>query len=530
MTSLAGTGALIRLLLRRDRILLPIWIVFTAIAQVGVVASFAKLYPTAEALRGFADQCMSNPAIVAMLGPVLAPTLGGLAAWRTGPTGMIICGLPSLLFVIRHTRAEEEAGQRELLGATVVGRHAVLSATLIVTLAGNLVISGLIAAGLIGQGLPIAGSIALGLSWAAAGWIFAAVAALAAQLSESSTTARSIALAVFGLFFMIRFVGDSRGENSELSPISWLSPLGWTRLTRPFAGEQWWVFALATGFVVVLTTAAYALSSRRDLGAGLLPQRLGPPTASPGLRSALALGWRLQRGMLIGWSIAFALIGFLLGAVGQTASTVTNTPQFHNWLVSMGAHDSPHAFLRVIVYVLGETISAYAILAALRLRSEEVEMRAEPLLATSLSRLRWVASHLIFACTGPAIALFVAGVAIGLIYGISSGDVGRELPPMLATTIKTLPAVWVMAGIAVALFGLLPRLATFVSWGTLAVFLILELGWELRQISQSVFDISPFAHVHWAAEVTAANLVALIGVAAMLTVLGLIGFRARDLG
>ena len=186
--------------------------------------------------------------------------------------------------------------------------------------------------------------------------------------------------------------------------------------------------------------------------------------------------------------------------------------------------------MRVVVFVLGETISAYAILAVLRLRTEEVELRAEPLLATSVSRLRWVASHLVFACAGPAIALVAAGVAIGLIYGISTGHVGRELPRLLATTIATLPAVWVMAAIALALCGLLPRLAPFMSWATLAVFLILELGWELRQISQSVFDISPFAHVHWAARVTPANLIALLGVAAMLTVLGLIGFRMRDIG
>lgn len=63
-----------------------------------------------------------------------------------------------------------------------------------------------------------------------------------------------------------------------------------------------------------------------------------------------------------------------------------------------------------------------------------------------------------------------------------------------------------------------------------ALFLMLELGWELQQVSQSVFDISPFAHVHWAAPVTAAPLIWLTAIAAGLTAVGLVGLRRRDVG
>ena len=135
-----------------------------------------------------------------------------------------------------------------------------------------------------------------------------------------------------------------------------------------------------------------------------------------------------------------------------------------------------------------------------------------------------------FAGVGPAIVLFAAGLAIGLTYGNMTGDLRDETPRLLTATMATLPAVWVMAGIAVALFGLLPRFAAFVSWAAFAVFLILELGWEMRQVSQYVFDLSPFAHVHWSAEVTVRSLLSLTVVAMLLTVAGLIGFRHRDVG
>ena len=55
MKELAGTGALIRLILRRDRILLPIWILWLTIVPVATAASFAELYPTAVERQAFAD-------------------------------------------------------------------------------------------------------------------------------------------------------------------------------------------------------------------------------------------------------------------------------------------------------------------------------------------------------------------------------------------------------------------------------------------------------------------------------------------
>jgi ABC-2 type transport system permease protein len=92
----------------------------------------------------------------------------------------------------------------------------------------------------------------------------------------------------------------------------------------------------------------------------------------------------------------------------------------------------------------------------------------------------------------------------------------------------TLPAVWVMVGIAAALYGLLPRIAVAGSWAALVVFLALELGWELQQISQAMFDLSPFAHVHWTTTATVPPLLWLTGIAAALIAAGLAAFQRRD--
>lgn len=279
----------------------------------------------------------------------------------------------------------------------------------------------------------------------------------------------------------------------------------------------------------VLVVVAYALSARRDLGAGLLPARLGAASASPSLNSPLSLAWRLNQGALYAWAGGAAAFGFLLGTVGVSISKFVDAPQLQDWVTRMGAQNAGDAFLFIVMYVLGQVISAYAISAALRLRSEETSGRADPVLATPVSRLSWAASHLFFAIIGPTILLVVMGLTIGLGYGLASGDMAADLSRLFFRTLVTLPAVWVMAGIATLFYGFAPRFAAAITWGLFAAFLILELFWEVGQINQTVFNLSPFAHVHWALQVSATPLIGLTLVAAALTAAGLVGLRRRDL-
>jgi ABC-2 type transport system permease protein len=471
---------------------------------------------------------MRTPAAVGMLGVVFSPTLGGLVAWRSGLNSAILIAPVSMLFVIRHTRTEEEAGRRELLGASIVGRHAPLTAILSVMFVATLIIAAIMSVGLISMDLPVAGAVALGLSAASAGWMFAAGAAVTAQLTESPGPARGIVLAAFGVAYLLRAAGDVSGS-SWLSWLSWLSPLGWIRFTRAFADEQWWVFALIASLTAALSTLAYVLAAQRDLGAGLFPAPFGPAT-TPGLRSPLALAWRLQRGALLGWAAGAAMFGTLLGIVGQSIGGFVDIPQVQNWMSQIGAHDVSDTFLFVFMYVLGQVASAYALTAVLWMRSEEVDGRVDAVLATPTSRLRWASSHLLFALGGPLVILTMLGVTIGLGYGLSVGNVGNELPRLLSRALRTLPAVWVVAGIAMACYGLAPRFAVVGAWAVLSAFLALELGWELQQISPALFALSPFAHVFWAAPVRPATLAGLATLAVILTTVGLLAFQRRDVG
>ena len=530
MNDFAGTGALARLIVRRDWLKLLIWVLLISVIPISMAAGFQTLYPTDAALREYAEAIRGSAAEVGMLGYVYEASVGGLTAWRAGLNGAFLIVPVAILFAIRHTRSEESSGRQELLSATVVGRLAPVTAMLIVVFSANLCIAVLTAVGLSAIGLPAGGAWIYGLSAAAAGCVFTALAGLIAQVTESTGAARAITLALFALSWVARTVGDlSGGPNSE-GWLSWISPLGWLRLTRAFAGERWWVLGLSAVLIAACVAAAYALARRRDLGSGLLPTRPGAATAAPGLSTPLALAWRLHRNALGAWAIGAALFGLLLGNVAVTISSFVDSPAFRQWSEGLGIGNPGDAFLYLVLYVLGQVVSAYAITVALRLRTEEVDGRAEVVLAEPVSRMRWAGSHLLLAVLNPALVLGVLGLAIGLGFGLTSGDPGRDLPRLFARTLVTLPAIWLMAGLTTALYGWLPRVAAAVSWGALVLFLALELAWEFRQIDSAVFGLSPFAHVHFAQPITAAALAALTLIAAALMGGGLLGLRRRDIG
>src|SRR4051812_5404635 len=267
MSAFAGTGALVRLILRRDRVLMPIWVLCLGLLPVGMAAGTAGLYPTDAARQGYIDDLSSTPLLTMFYGRTPGPSLGALIFWRSA-TGMIIMALIGLLTVIRHTRVEEEAGRRELVGSAVVGRNAGLAAALAATSGASLVTGVLVALGMISQHTPAAGAFAMGLAWAAAGIVFAAVGAITAQLSSGAGPARGIGIVVLALAFALRAAGDVAARNGAdgLAWLSWTPPLGWVYQVQAYEADRWWVFALIAALVAALTRAAFALSARRDIG------------------------------------------------------------------------------------------------------------------------------------------------------------------------------------------------------------------------------------------------------------------------
>ncbi|GAA2943976.1 MULTISPECIES: ABC transporter permease [Streptomyces] len=527
---LAGTGTLLRFALRRDRLMIPVWVGVNALMVLSMPNTLEGLYGTPAERADLIRQMATNSSLRAMIGPVFDDSIGALTAWRVGVYAGALAAVMSLLVVVRHTRDEEESGRQELVASGMVGRRASLTSALLAASVANAVLALLVTAGLAGQGAV--GALALALGIAGVGMVFATMAAIVAQLTESARLARGLTAAVLGAAFVLRAAGDSAtdggtsqafGTGGGSSVLTWVSPLGWLENLRPYADERWWVLGLLAAAVVLQGVVAYGLAGRRDIGMSFLPTRPGPATGRLG--SAGALAWRLQRGGVLGWSIGFLLAGVVYGGMTEgAADLVGDNAGARRIFERMGGRSGlTDAFLASMVGMLGLVAALYIVASVLRLHGEETSGRAEPVLANAVGRLRWAAGHLVIAFGGSALLMLLAGLGFAVGYG-------REIGPILGACLVQLPAIWVIGGLAVLLIGVLPRAAA-VAWGVAGA--VLLIGWvgPALDVPQVVLDLSPFGHLPKlpGGEMEWGPVLVLLGLAVVLVAAGLAGLRRRNM-
>ncbi|WP_282703174.1 ABC transporter permease [Streptomyces sp. CC219B] len=529
--TLAGTRTLIRFALRRDRVRLPVWILALFLGTVMTANNYKTLYADPED-RANVVKTMDSPAGLAMSGPrhyLDDYNFGSMLGHQMLGFMAVLVGLMSVLIITRHTRAEEETGRAELVRSTVVGRHAHLAAALSVAVLANLVLALLLAFGLPGlgiEGIDTGGSLLYGFAHAAVGIVFAAVAAITAQITSHARGASGMALAVIGAAYVLRAAGDSGSSEA----LSWLSPIGWAQRTYPYVDNDWWPLLLCLALAAACAATGFVLSTRRDVGAGLRPEKLGSPVGSDALTTPLGFALRLHRGMLIGFGSGLLLMGAMYGSIlGDAEDMLKDIDEIQEALDRIGGSSIAESFASMVMVVITVVAAVYVVMAALRPRAEETAGRAEPLLATGLSRGRWVGSHLAVAMGGGTLVLLLAGIGFGASGAASTGD-GAMFLKLVGAALAYAPALWVTVGVAVVLFGWFPR-ASAAAWVVpVYAFVVGYLG-QILQFPDWMNNLSPFGHVPQlpAASMNWTPMLLLTLVAAGLVWLGLEGFRRRDL-
>ena len=529
----AGVDRLARLALRRDRIMLPVWLYAILATIIGTAYSIKNLYPTQASREQLQQSIDVNPSLRALYGPMYdTHTLGAVTAWRVLPVGGLMLAVFCVLLVTRHTRAEEEDGRLELLGAGAIGRSAPLTAALAEAVVACVAVGFVAAAVMPFFGQGVVGSLAFGLTFTAVGLAFTGLSAVTAQLTETGRAANGLAGAMIGLAYLLRAVGDAAGTSGSLGWTVWLTPFGWVERVRPWAGDRWWVIALMLLGAATLIAGAYTLADRRDLGSGLLPQRPGPPAAGPGLRGAFGLARRLQQGIFFGWGAGLLVTGFVLGGLTKgIQQLVGDSPQVADIMTRYGGvKGATDSYLSTAVSFLTMAAAFYGVQSVLRLRTEETSGRAEQVLSGDVGRMRWAAGHLVFPALGSAAIMLVGGLGVGLGAGAVLGDVGGWTGKMVQAALVSVPAVWIFAAAALALFGLLPK-GTSAAWGVLGVLLLISYLGPAVNIGQWLLDLTPFTHVPRLPGGTFSwtPLLWLTGISAVLTAAGLVGVRRRDI-
>ena len=271
--------------------------------------------------------------------------------------------------------------------------------------------------------------------------------------------------------------------------------------------------------------------SKRDIGSGLFATKPGPSRANAQLLSTFGLASRLQKGILKGWSVAIIVLGITYGfAINEFQGFLEDTEELQEALSQFGG-SATDAFLAIMISFMGITITGYVTQAILRMRSEEAMGRLESILGTSVSKSRWMISHLAFVTVGVIVLVILTSLSLGLTYILATGVEWSELWPILGATFMQTAAILAFAGFVVALFSLLPNLVVPIAWGSFAAcILVLQLGFILN-LPQWVLNFSPFGHLPAmpADNFELAPVLGLIFAAVALFTLGFIQFRKRDI-
>lgn len=525
---LTGVRRLLPVALRQDRASIAPWIALISVLSASSVLVYDWVFPDARSQQVLQLNVTANPAMALIFGkPVDLTTADGFNAWRAGALGAFFSGLMAIFIVVRNSRAEEDSGRAELVASGVVGRQArpavaVAMAAVAAVLLG--VVSCLVT---IAFGGGVANSIMLSATFTGSALLFAGVGVIAAQVGSDARASNTLAVTVLGTLFVARGYIDSSGVPDWAV---WLTPFGWLQETRPAVDNIWWPLLPVVALAAVLVAVGLRLHARRDFGMGLVAPRPGPARAGA-VGNLWGLALRLHRGVLASWMVGFAVLGVLLGFLANTAGGVfAENPGIAQVLASgaVTQDDLLAEFLVTMIRLLGIYAAVHGVQVVMRLYSEEQENRADPLLGGATTRWAHLASHAVIAFGSTALGMLVAGSVMGWVADATGDTIG--FADVVGQAVATIPAVWVLVGLALAVVGAEPsrRLAGWM--GVVATFALTLLG-PMMNLDEWVLDISPLWHVPniQAADPQWGGLVGLGLVAVAFTAVGFLGYRRRDI-
>lgn len=514
-----------RLMMRQDRVLVPVWLAVLVLTCYASAAATPALYRSDASRVAAAAAVNRSAGIVALYGPILdLRSIGELAMTKLTVLYAVLVSVMVLFVVRRHTRGDEDAGRSELLGAAAVTATTPLRTAVAYGSVVSVVLGAAVALANTVGGLPLAGSIAFGGAWAGTGLVAVGITALACQLSSSPRTCAALASLAFGVLFVLRAVGDA----TSASWLSWLSPYGWNTQLRAYSDTRWEVLALYVVSGVALMVAADRVRRSRDLGSGLIEARPGHPVGSPRLSNATALGLRVHRPLLVGWSVVIFAQGLIFGAI-IPGFEAFDTGDMKDLLARVGGTGTfRDVMVAAVISMVGLVVTCFSIAVVTHAGTDEREGRTDQVLAGATSRFRAFTTVVLVAIGGSTWLLAVSGVAFAL--GLR-GRGGQSFTRIVASSLAQAPAVWVVAALGVSCFAWRSRWAVL-GWAFVVVFATLGQIGALLDLPQFVIDLSPFTHAPKMPHESFELLPAAVLTAAAVALLGIAWarYRTRDIG
>ncbi|GAA0997510.1 ABC transporter permease [Subtercola frigoramans] len=525
---------------RRDRVQLIIWIAGISLLAYASLASVNTTFPSAVSRVSILQVATANPVLLMLRGLPDGISNGGFGVFELFSFLGLLAGFMSTFLVTRHTRAEEESGRAELIGATPASRRVPTLATLVLATGANLVLGIAVAVGYLAAGgnpenvvnssdpsaagaenatalqaladsltstsptpsSAVWGSVLAGASVAGVGLTSMAVALIVSQLVSTSRGANGISAAFVGFAYLAAGIGNATGAVSPDGtavaaawPV-WLSPIGWGQQTHPFTQPTALPLLLDVVVVAGLVALALVVQSSRDVGASLFAARTGRTTAHSWLSGPTALAWRLHWPTITGWALGSAVLGAIVGTLGPAMLSAVSTDSSITAALKLIApgdtNDVMKMFISAIFGFAGILAAGSAIQSIIRLRQEEARGTAELVLASAVSRVRYLLGYLSVGLAAVVIVLLAAAIPAALLLnGSGYPDAWQSI---LLSTVAQLPVALVyLCGLALV-FTLLPRATAAIGWGTLTAGIVFGLYGAALGLPEWLRNTSPFTH------------------------------------
>jgi len=250
------------------------------------------------------------------------------------------------------------------------------------------------------------------------------------------------------------------------------------------------------------------------------------------LADAVTLSIRLHGPMLLGWTVALAVLGLVLGSIAPNIGSMLDSSAAREMMARLGGQGAVEdTLIAAELSMIAVVVSCFGIAVVGHGGADEHDGRTEQVLATATSRSTMFAATLVVALVGASWLLLVSGVAVALGVGTASGDPGGTFGDIVPAALAQAPAVWLVTAIAVAAYSWRSRWAVL-GWAFLVLFLTLGQLGELLRLPQAVIDLSPYVHVPKmpAESFVVGPALLLTGLAAALLALAWLRFRTRDIG
>ncbi len=450
--------------LKRDWKKNIIWILGLGLFAGAYVPAFEEI-GKGQGLIGMYET-MQNPAMISMVGPTPIDkaadyTLGAMYANEM----LLFCGLFAMimaaLHVVSHTRKEEDHGLTELVRSFQVGRQANSLAVMMEIVIINILLAlsiGVVMTSFGAATISTEGSFLFGASIGIAGILGASIALVMAQVMPTSSGATGSSLGIVGLLYIVRAGTDVSNVN-----LSMLNPMGWTYLTYPFTKNNWYPLIYGIVFCILVVVMAFALEGGRDMGAGYLPEREGRATAKKSLLSIPGLFMKLNKGVIISWSVAFVIMGAAYGSIYGDMQTFIEGNEIVSKMFMLAGVSLEESFTGTIMMVMIGLVSILPIAIVNKLFSEESRLHLSQLYSTKVTRTQLYCTSVIIAIIAGVVGILLASVGLGGTAISAMGDSSvMNIGDFIAAGYNFLPSVLFFVGLAALALGFAPKLGKLV--------------------------------------------------------------------